>query len=81
MVQIAGAGKAEGGWYQCTAYNSAGSCATRARVMVDVPPDLPVQKEPVKLNIPYPPRIIEPEYDKSKIKIHCQIVILYEKKL
>ena len=25
----------EGGWYQCTAFNTAGSCTTRARVTVN----------------------------------------------
>ena len=71
---IANAGKGEGGWYQCTAYNTAGSCATRARISVEVPPDLPKAREILKLNIPYPPRIIEPEYEQTNLHKQCFVL-------
>ena len=62
-IELGPAGPATSGWYQCTAYNAAGSCATRARVIVDVQPEKPKEKTNLQLNLPYPSRIIEPEYD------------------
>ena len=61
-LELGHAGPATAGWYQCTAYNSAGSCATRARVIVDLQPEKPKEKANLPLNLPYPSRIIEPEY-------------------
>ena len=52
-----------GGWYQCTAYSEAGSCVTRARLVVDSPPARPTQQTKIALNLPYPSRVIQPEYD------------------
>ena len=55
----------QAGWYQCTAYNTAGSCATRARVVVDQPPQQQLSSQdggqPARLHFPQPTRIIEPE--------------------
>ncbi len=53
---------ASSGWYQCTAYNTAGSCATRARVVVDPPPIPPmgVAQQP-KIILPAHSRTILPE--------------------
>jgi hypothetical protein len=49
------------GWYQCTAFNAAGSSISRARVAVDLPPE-PAPAPPMpKLDIPRTGRIIEPE--------------------
>ncbi len=48
------------GWYQCTAFNAAGSATTRARVAVDVPREEPRPPQPPKLDLPRG-RVIEPE--------------------
>ena len=66
-IEIGPAGQNTGGWYQCTAYNAAGSSATRARVTVDMLPEEPKLKTIPQLNLPYPSRIIEPEYG------HCML--------
>ena len=65
MVTIAEAQAKDSGWYQCTAYNTSGSTATRARVQVDVPARDMTQTQAtsgVKLNIPHTGRVIQPEY-------------------
>ena len=65
MVTIAEAQAKDSGWYQCTAYNTSGSTATRARVQVDVPARDMTQTQTtsgVKLNIPHTGRVIQPEY-------------------
>ena len=60
-VYIAEAQNKDAGWYQCTAYNSAGSAQTRARLNIEALVDLkPYEKNPVKLHIPHTGRIIEP---------------------
>ncbi|KAI5701651.1 hypothetical protein M8J75_011738 [Diaphorina citri] len=50
----------DGGWYQVTAQNMAGSTATRARLFVQKPQ---YQETPQdrRLNLPRPTRVIEPE--------------------
>lgn len=64
MVTIAEAQSKDSGWYQCTAYNQAGSSATRARFLVEVPAKEPPPAVPaVKLNIPHTGRVILPEYE------------------
>uniref|UniRef100_T1J5H7 Ig-like domain-containing protein n=1 Tax=Strigamia maritima TaxID=126957 RepID=T1J5H7_STRMM len=45
-------------WYQCTAQNSAGSTATRARLFIETEPV--VQTEPWRLSLPRPTRVIRP---------------------
>ena len=50
------------GWFQCTAYNTAGSIATRARVVVDTPP--PTQQTEggaPRIVLPAHTRVIQPE--------------------
>ena len=63
-IYIAEATQKDAGWYQCTAYNEAGSNATRGRLEVKVPRDYVVPPPPAqpqfKLNIPYTGRIIAP---------------------
>ena len=63
MVAIAEAEKKDDGWYQCTAVNSVGSAATRARLQVVLPKETPSTPIMPKLQIPYPGRVIVPEYD------------------
>lgn len=48
----------DGGWYECTAQNIAGSTVTRARLQVDVPQ--PPPQEQRRLNLPRPTKVIEP---------------------
>ena len=51
-----------GGWYQLTAYNTAGSITTQARVIVETPlsEEASGRGEP-RLILPTPSRVIEPE--------------------
>ena len=58
-VFIAEAQNCDAGWYQCTAYNIAGSACTRARLQVDPLVDLPLPEPQWKLKIPQGGRIIE----------------------
>lgn len=60
MLEIARVTSADAGWYQCTAQNTAGSTATRARLNVIRKPreDL---SEDRRLRLPKPTRVIEPE--------------------
>ena len=61
QIYIAEAQTKDAGWYQCTAYNLAGSAQTRGRVQVDPLVDLkPYENQPFKLLIPNTGRIIEP---------------------
>ncbi len=48
------------GWYQCTAFNAAGSATTRARMAVQVPREEPQPQQPPKLDLPRG-RVIQPE--------------------
>ena len=63
MVAIAETEKKDDGWYQCTAYNSVGSAATRARLQVVMPKEIPTVPMMPQLRIPYPGRMIMPEYE------------------
>ena len=63
MVAIAEAEKKDDGWYQCTAVNPVGSAATRARLQVLFPQEKPPEPIMPKLQIPYPGRVILPEYE------------------
>lgn len=49
------------GWYQLTAYNTAGSISSQARVVVEVPPAEPSGRGEPRLILPTPTRVIEPE--------------------
>ncbi len=60
ILTIFSAGPDCDGWYQCTAFNAAGSAITRARVAVQAPPEPPPAQVP-RLDLPRPGRIIEPE--------------------
>ena len=58
-LQLLSATAADSGWYQCTAQNSVGSTATRARIHV-----LAEAKAPTQQNVPHfpkPVKFIEPE--------------------
>ena len=59
---VEAASPALGGWYQLTAYNTAGSITTQARVIVETPPseEASGRGEP-RLILPTPSRVIEPE--------------------
>ena len=59
-IYIAEAQSGNAGWYQCTAYNIAGSAQTRGRLQIEPLVDLkPYNSQPIKLQIPKG-RIIEP---------------------
>lgn len=61
VLEIARASSTDAGWYQCTAQNTAGSTATRARLNVirkSCPQDFPEDR---RLRLPKPTRVIEPE--------------------
>ena len=59
-IYIAEATLKDAGWYQCTAYNEAGSTATRGRLEVKDHRDYcPPRMPQFKLNIPHSGRIIE----------------------
>ena len=58
-MQIISASGLDAGWYQCTAQNSAGSTATRARLHVQVSQTAPAM--PQKPHFPKPTKVIEPE--------------------
>ena len=59
-IYISEATQKDAGWYQCTAYNEAGSTQTRGRLEVKVPKDYGPPPQPLfKLNIPHTGRIIE----------------------
>ncbi|XP_050422457.1 titin isoform X5 [Adelges cooleyi] len=60
VLEIASASPADAGWYQCTAQNTAGSTATRARLNVIRKPE-PSDYEDKRLRFPKPTRVIEPE--------------------
>ena len=62
MVAIAEAQKKDDGWYQCTAVNSVGSAATRARLQVVMPKEITPASSMPQLFLPHPGRII-PEYE------------------
>jgi len=49
------------GWYQCTAFNCAGTATTRARVQVEKPPEPEPKPPATRLDIPRTGRVIEPE--------------------
>lgn len=51
----------DAGWYQCTAYNDAGSSQTRARIQINAPATtyLPAQHSQFRLNIKQSGRLIE----------------------
>ena len=66
MVAIAEAEKRDDGWYQCTAYNLVGSAATRARLQVVMPKEIPTAPVMPPLHIPHPGRIIQPEYENDQ---------------
>ena len=76
MVAIAEAEKKDDGWYQCTAVNTVGSAATRARLQVVLPKEAPTTNVMPKLQIPYPGRVIVPEYDLFIIMFDCMIFSL-----
>ena len=64
-IYIAEATQRDAGWYQCTAYNEAGSNTTRGRLEVKIPRDYVIPPAPptqpqFKLNIPHTGRIIAP---------------------
>ena len=65
MVAIAEADKKDDGWYQCTATNPVGSAATRARLQVVMPKEIPSAPIMSQLRLPYPGRTIVPEYENS----------------
>ena len=58
---VEGASPAVGGWYQLTAYNTAGSITTQARVVVETPPEEASGRGEPRLTLPTPSRVIEPE--------------------
>lgn len=61
VLEIARVSPTDAGWYQCTAQNTAGSTATRARLNVirkPRPEDFPEDR---RLRLPKPTRVIEPE--------------------
>lgn len=58
---VRNADRDDGGWYQCTAYNSEGSTVTRARIVVNVPEEPIVKPAPVKIPKPEHRRVIEEE--------------------
>jgi len=61
VLEITRVSPSDAGWYQCTAQNTAGSTATRARLNVvrkPRPEDFPEDK---RLRLPKPTRVIEPE--------------------
>lgn len=61
VLEIARVSPTDAGWYQCTAQNTAGSTATRARLNVirkPRPQDFPEDR---RLRLPKPTRVIEPE--------------------
>lgn len=61
VLEIARVSSMDAGWYQCTAQNTAGSTATRARLNVirkPRPEDFPEDR---RLRLPKPTRVIEPE--------------------
>jgi hypothetical protein len=60
-VYIAETQLKDAGWYQCTAYNEAGSTATRGRVQLDMPQQMPMIRPYFKLNLPQTGRLIEPQ--------------------
>ena len=63
-VYIAEATQRDAGWYQCTAYNEAGSNTTRGRLEVKVPRDYVIPPAPAlpqfNFNITHTGRIIVP---------------------
>ena len=61
-LAVEAASPALGGWYKLTAYNTAGSITTQARVVVETPPseEASGRGEP-RLILPTPSRVIEPE--------------------
>ena len=57
---ITNATQRDAGWYQCTAYNDAGSTTIRGRLEVKAPRDsLPPPQPQIKLHIPHTGRRIE----------------------
>ena len=58
---VDGASPPLGGWYQLTAYNTAGSITTQARVVVKTPPEEAGGRGEPRLILPTPSRVIEPE--------------------
>ena len=58
---VDGASPPLGGWYQLTAYNTAGSVTTQARVVVETPPEEAGGRGEPRLILPTPSRVIEPE--------------------
>ncbi len=50
----------DAGWYQCTAQNTVGSVATRARLTVETPHRPPPTAQPVTLHLPRTHRRIDP---------------------
>ena len=71
MVAIAEAEKKDDGWYQCTAYNVVGSAATRARLQVVMPKEIPTAPMMPQLILPYPGRTILPEYELPNFTSAC----------
>lgn len=61
VLEIAQVSPADAGWYQCTAQNTAGSTATRARLNVIRRPRPEDFAEDRRLRLPKPTRVIEPE--------------------
>lgn len=74
-LEIRSASQTDAGWLQCTAQNSAGSTATRARLFVEKAKE-EVKEAPWRLNLPKPMKVIEPEKPPSPEVIYLRHVEL-----
>ena len=77
MVAIAETEKKDDGWYQCTAVNPVGSATTRARLQVVLPKEIPPAPIMPQLHIPFPGRVIVPEYELLILFEDCSFLVVF----